>query len=119
MARADFVFFSIDEELSGAFVADQTAVKEFVIDGKPVGQGYILIQTFDVQLAGHSILINGKNLPDWDLPKHPAREVWQTWMDRIPAGVLKQGKNTIQITKQPGFDKFEIRGISINWREEG
>jgi len=40
-------------------------------------------------------------------------------MDRIPSGVLGQGKNTLQIFKQAGTDTFQIRGISINWREAG
>lgn len=118
MAHSDFVFLSIDETLDGA-IGDATAVKEFTIDGTPLGHGYILIQTFDVQEAGHRIVINGKDLTGMDFPTHPTGNVWQTWMDRIPAGILKQGKNTLQIHKQAGTDAFRVQGASINWRVEG
>lgn len=118
MARADFVFFSFDKQLGGG--AGDQASKDFNIEGTPLReQAYLLIQTLDVQSSQHRILINGKDLPVMDLPSHPAPGIWQTWMDRIPPDVLKQGKNTLTIIKQPGTDEFQVRGVSINWRENG
>jgi hypothetical protein len=117
MARADFVFFSFDKELGGS--EGNQASKDFTIEGTPLrDQAYLLIQTFDVQSDLHRIVINGQDLPVMDLPAHPKAGVWQTWMDRIPPGVLKQGKNTLTIIKQ-GSDTFQVRGVSINWRENG
>jgi len=118
MARADFVFFSFDKKLGG--VDGDQASKEFIIEGVPLKeQAYLLLQTFDVQSSQHRIVINGKDLPVMDIPAHPAPNVWQTWMDRIPPGVLQQGKNTLTVIKQKGTDAFEVRGVSVNWRENG
>jgi hypothetical protein len=118
MARADFVFFTFDKELGGG--SGNQASEDFTIEGIPLNdQAYLLLQTFDVQSDQHRIVINGHDLPVMDIAAHPTPNVWQTWMDRIPPGVLKQGKNTFTVIKKSGTDAFSVRGVSINWRENG
>jgi hypothetical protein len=116
MSHADFVFITVNEVLGGVG-NDQTDLKKFNIDGKPTGAGYLLIQAHDVEHSGHRILINGKDLPGSDLPANPVNSQWQTWMDQIPAGYLKQGENSLLIMKIGG-EQFTVRGVSVNWREE-
>jgi hypothetical protein len=131
---ADFAFIKFDQHLgdnendlntpAGFTWAGGQATKEFTINGsaRPVGQGYLLIQTYDVDFRNHEILINGKKLPGWDIPTHPADQVWQTWMERIPSGFLKAGTNTIQIVKsattKEKVDNFLVRSVTVHWREE-
>jgi len=102
---------------------DSTTEEEFTISSltKPIGEAYLLIQTYNVGYGDHEILINGEPLPDWDFPSHAAIKVWQTWMERIPANRLKQGTNRIQIvrssTAKGQADDFLIRSVTVHWRE--
>lgn len=100
------------------FVGTQTTVRNFVIDGRPVDNGYLIIQTYDVDSRRHEILINGQPLRGFDLPDKPTAKKWQTWMDIIETGFLRQGNNTIQIRSGSHRDNFIIDNVVINWKED-
>lgn len=105
-----------DLSTSATWVGDRTTVRNFNIDGVPQGKGYVLVQAYDVHEGSHQILINGQALPGMDIPKEVGK--WQTWMDEIPSGIMKQGNNTIQIRRDTSTgDNFIIRTVAIHWRE--
>ena len=123
MLRSDFVWVNFDEQF---VTTNPEASRTFQIDGKPVGTGYLLIQAFDVNGTGHRILINGHDLPSFDIPPQEGNGRWTTWMDRIPPTYLCQGRNTITIraasgTEPPGPlyvpDPFFVANVVIHWRE--
>lgn len=99
---------------------DETSEKTFMIPGPPQGDGFLLLNTYDVEESGHAIVINGKSgeaVIGADVPVHPTEYRWQTWMGRINSGVLRQGENTIQITRKPGGDNFVVGGVVVQWRD--
>lgn len=98
------------------FVGNQKTVN-FTVDGVPVGKGYILINSFDVDATTHQVQINGKDLPGSDLVAKAANNRWQTRMRDIPADVLKQGVNALTIKRAAGSDNFLIQEIIVHWRE--
>jgi hypothetical protein len=98
-------------------VGNQTTVRNFSIGQPPYGSGYITLQLYDVHSSGHHIKINGVELGGFDIPRHPAENRWQTWTDVIEGGVLKQGNNTVQITRASGGDNFIVASVIIGWRE--
>ena len=128
MARADFRAITFNEHLGdqagdinapwAPFMGNQTSVKTFNVDGVPTGEAYVLLQVYDVHSSGHKILVNGTDLAGFDIPQHPAEDRWQTWMDVMESGLLKQGANTIQITRQSGGDNFIVGNVTVNWREQ-
>ncbi|MEM9091988.1 MAG: hypothetical protein AAGC93_25040, partial [Cyanobacteria bacterium P01_F01_bin.53] len=95
-------------------------IVEFPIEGSGdsseiVDDAYLLIQARGVSSNSHQIFVNNKLLPGIDLPE---RSGWQTWMDRIPPGLLRFGTNSIRITRAiPSSDEFYINGVVVNWRE--
>ncbi len=88
----------------------------FTIDGAPT-DGYILINSFDVDDKAHQVQINGKDLPGGDLVQHSGADRWQTRMRSIPGGILKQGLNTLTIKRHAGEDNFLIAETVVHWRE--
>ena len=97
------------------FVGDQTTVKSFTIDGNPSSDAYLILQVSALQSFAHKILINGTDLAGFDIPPHSG---WQTWMDAIDVGLLRQGNNTIQIERDSGSrDHFSVGNVAIHWRE--
>jgi hypothetical protein len=123
---SSFAVISFDEHLGDnvadhtapgfTFTGNQTSVRNFNISGIPVGTGYLIVQTFDVQNKGHRILVNGADLPGQDLVR-TSKNRWQDVMDIIPEGFLRQGNNTIQILRASGGDNILIGKVAINWLE--
>lgn len=131
MTNSDFAWLNFDEAFNAA---NPTATRGFRIDGVPVSatqensditsEGYILIQAEDVgrdntakddgDRAEHRILVNGRNLPAFDMIAH---EGWNLWIDRIPEGFLQQGDNRLTVARAPG-DNFRIANIVVHWREK-
>jgi hypothetical protein len=130
MPRSDFAWVNFDHTFTAA---SPSADRTFQVEGLPVpasppGQnvaatGYVLVQALDVEnTAGgtestHEISINGTALPSFDLPVEGG--AWQTWMDRIPPGVLVPGANRIRITRGPAEDGFRVANVVVHWREQG
>ena len=124
--RADFHIIRFFEHLGddegdidthATFVGNQTTVRNFYIGQPPSGSGYITLQLYDVHSSGHHIKINGIELGGFDIPKHPKENRWQTWTDVIEGGILKQGNNTVQITRVSGGDNFIVDNVIVGWRE--
>ena len=126
MSKADFDVIIFNEHIGDReevleamwypFVGDQTGIRSFNVPGVPKGLGYIILQVFDVQSMDHKIFINGENLSGVDIIK--TRESrWQDVTDVIPEGILKQGKNTIQIKCSDSGDNILIGAAMIHWKE--
>lgn len=127
MAKANFAVVRFDEHLGddvadipGAglytFVGNQTTAKQFEIGREPVGDGYLIIQVYDVQSTGHRIQVNGTDLPGQDIvPTDTFR--WESWVDIVSAGILQKGTNTIRVLRASGGDNIIIASIFIHWRE--
>lgn len=128
MINADFAWLNFDTEFTRP---NQQATRTFVIDDEPTeaaegqrrsAEGFLMIQARDVGNAGtdegdamtHRILINDKHLPSFDMVDH---EGWNLWMDRIPAGFLKKGNNTLTVRRR-AVDRFRVANIVVQWREE-
>jgi hypothetical protein len=90
----------------------------FNIDGNPL-DGYLLLNTFDVDSDQHRIQINERHLPSSDLIRKAADNRWQVRMDAIPDGVLLPGNNTLTIRRAEGSDSFLVAEVTVHWREEG
>ena len=131
MPRSDFAWVNFDHTFTAG---SPSADRAFQVEGVPVpasppGQnvaaaGYVLVQALDVEnTAGgaestHEISINGTALPSFDLPVEGG--AWQTWMDRIPPGILVSGANRIRITRGAGdADGFRVANVVVHWREQG
>ena len=124
--RADFEIVRFNSHLGdkagdlnvnwATFHGNQTPVKNFYIGQKPSADAYVLIQAYDVESSNHEIVINGVSLGGFDIPTTDEYR-WQTWMDVIESGILKQGNNTIQIKRAGGGDNFVIAHVAIPWRE--
>ncbi len=128
MFNSDFVWLNFDEEFNSS---NKEATRSFTIDEVPVAasqqgspisaEGYILIQGHDVgnnasdpgDAMRHRILINGKNLPAFDMVD---RDGWNLWMDRIPDGFLKKGQNRLTIQRRDR-DTFKVANVVVHWRE--
>ncbi|UCE36522.1 MAG: hypothetical protein JSW00_13520 [Thermoplasmata archaeon] len=98
------------------YVGDQTTKRTFNIPGVPTGNGYIIVQVYDVQNKGHKIIINGEDLPGEDIIRTRENQ-WQDVTDVIPEGILRQGRNTIQIVGAKSGDNIMIGAVIINWKE--
>lgn len=118
---SDFTWVNFDEQFNST---NREATRDFSVDGEPVGTGYLLIQVRDVELSRHRILINGRDLPSFDIPADPENQVWRVWMDRIPSGFLQTGQNRLTIRRQ--FDDpavegdteaFFVANVAVHWRE--
>ncbi|WP_171236967.1 serine hydrolase domain-containing protein [Ruegeria sp. HKCCA6837] len=117
----NFAWINFDEKFNGT---NREATRTFAIEGEPVGTGYLLIQVRDVELSGHRLLINGKDLPSFDIPADPENQVWRIWMDRVPPNFLRSGQNRLTIRRQ--FDDpttvrdaeaFFVANVAVHWRE--
>ena len=111
MARSDFNWMPFTHDftaLSPSFGVD------FPIEGDPIDDGYLLITAHNVSWQTHQIYINNQELSGWDIPIHSSG--WQTWMDRIPSGVLHTGINSIMVVRAAG-DDFTTKDIVVHWRE--
>ena len=133
MARSDFQWVNFDHTFTPGGAA-AVATRSFRVDSPPIpaspaGQdiaavGYVLVQALDVERAGggpesqHRIQINGTDLPAFDLPNEGG--AWQTWMDRIPPGLLQVGDNRLTI-RHGGNDNdgFRVANVAVHWRENG
>lgn len=120
MARSDFAWIPFFEDFNSG---NTVATRPFQIEGTPFGDGYLLIQQFDVEVSTHRIQINGTDLPGLDLtpmpPGNPDR-VWLTWMDRIPPDILRSGANRLTIRRSEQTDEFfAIANVAVHWRELG
>ncbi|NJP10360.1 MAG: hypothetical protein HC866_13525 [Leptolyngbyaceae cyanobacterium RU_5_1] len=96
MARSDFSWVSFDFQFNAQ---NPQATRTFTIEGNPLssGDGYLLIQAFDVERDDHRILINDQDLPSFDIPPQSEGSLWTTWMDRVPQSFLNRGQNRITI----------------------
>jgi hypothetical protein len=116
MARSDFAWVNFDFQ----FNAQNTqATRTFEVEGTPLnnGSGYLLIQAFDVERSNHRILINGQDLPSFDIPPQAGSNLWTTWMDRVPQSFLNPGQNRITIRREDPEDFF-VANVLIQWREQ-
>lgn len=119
MARSDFAWINFDFQFNAQ---NSSVTRTFNIEGNPLGSGdaYLLIQAFDVQGGNHRILINGQDLPQFDIVPQSSNNVWTTWMDRVPQNLLNSGENRITIRRvAPPEDTFTVANILIQWREQG
>jgi hypothetical protein len=104
------------------FKEKSSSIKSFDV-GRDPREGYILIQTYDVDFSYHRILINGNDIPsNFDIVAHvevDAHEAryWRIWYTTIPNGFLVEGENTIQIIAGDD-DDFLINDVIINFREK-
>ena len=97
------------------FVGNQSTLKAFKIAGRPVGHSYILMQTYDVDVDSHGILVNGVQLTGISIPTHSG---WQTWMVALKDDLLKTGQNTIQIARDTTTtDEFVLGNLVVHWHE--
>lgn len=126
MIRADFAIVHFMEHLGdkegdlkvpgATWVGDKTGVRNFYIAGIPTGEGYLIGQFFDVHSPRHRIVINGNDLPGVDIATDIGH--WQTWMDVINKGILRQGNNTLQVVRDTTTaDNFVVGSIVVHWRE--
>jgi hypothetical protein len=97
------------------FVGNQKSVT-FTIDGQP-REGYLLLNTFDVDSTRHRVQINGTDLPGSELVQNSGANRWQTRMDAISSDILKNGENTLTILRATGSDNFLVDRIIVHWRE--
>ena len=112
MPHSDFAMLRFDEH----FTEDNPEeTVQFIIEGNPVGPGYLLIQVADVEAARHRIRINGMELPGVDIAPSSQSDVWTAWMDRIPQGFLRQGTNAVAIHRM-GDDSFHVLNLVVHWR---
>ena len=111
MARADFNWIPFNHTFTED--APQLTV-EFPIEGTPIDDGYLLITAHNVTHQDHQIFINNQELSGFDIAMHSSG--WQTWMDRIPAGVLQSGTNSIMVVRTFD-DDFTTKDIVVHWRE--
>ncbi|WP_274559325.1 DUF7383 domain-containing protein [Streptomyces spiramyceticus] len=107
---------------SSRFMGDQTSLESFEIDKDPVGDGYLVIQVYGVDFNNHRILVNDRDLAEFDIARGARGQVlWQTWMDPIERGILRQGRNTIQVQHGQSsggqIDNFIVRNVVVHWRE--
>jgi hypothetical protein len=125
MAIADFTLISFNEHLGDnagdldvneTFVGNESTVRTFTIAGTPTGTAYLVLTVYEVGDSDHRIVINGKDLGSFDIPRAPAEDRWQTYMDRIESGVLRSGTNTIQLIRDSGGDNFVVRDVVVQWR---
>ena len=127
MPKANFTIVVFNEHLGNnvadlnapafTFVGNQTILKSFNIPGISTDSGYLIIQVLDVKNQGHRIRVNGTDLPGIDIVRTRENE-WQDVMDVIPAGILQQGNNTIQILRASGGDNILVGNAVINWKEQ-
>lgn len=117
MARSDFTWINFDFQFNAG---NTETTRTFTIEGNPLntGNGYLLIQAFDVEQSNHRILINGQDLPSFDLPQQAEGSIWTTWMDRVPQSLLNQGQNRITI-RRVGSENFFVANVVVQWREQG
>ncbi|MBW4656478.1 MAG: hypothetical protein KME20_26045 [Kaiparowitsia implicata GSE-PSE-MK54-09C] len=117
MARSDFAWVNFDFQFNAQ---NPSATRTFNLEGNPLGSGngYLLIQAFDVQGGNHRILINGRDLPSFDIPRQAGSNLWTTWMDRVPQNFLNSGENRITI-RRVDPDDFTVANVLIQWREQG
>lgn len=124
MRQADFRWVNFDHTFPTDGV---TATRSFFIDDNPVAagagisaDGYILIQARNVggpsvnddgAQSAVRVLINGRDLPSFDLVNHNG---WTLWMDRIPEDFLRRGNNRITIRTT---ERCTIANVTVNWRE--
>lgn len=132
MTSSDFAWVNFDHVFTPN---SPTATRTFQVDGVPVAanpndvasnakaEGYVLVQALDVENSSgsteslHRIQINGTDLPAFDIPVEG--RAWQTWMDRIPPGLLKFGDNRITVIRGGNdADNFRVANIAVHWREK-
>ncbi|SFN17825.1 DUF7383 domain-containing protein [Nitrosomonas communis] len=99
------------------FVGNETSLRKFTVPGVPSEDGYLIISAYDVQNSEHRIQINGRDLPNQDIPPSIGN-TWKDTTDYIPSGFLQQGQNTIQIQRARGSDNILIAFIIIHWKED-
>lgn len=97
--------------------AGRTAEKEFHVDETPTGPGYVTLQFFDFVPSKHLVRINGRELPQWDVPEQKLDSTWFTWTEVIPQGFLQKGRNTITIRCTDEKDRFLVRDVIVHWHE--
>jgi len=120
MARSDFAIVGIFERFN-----DTTTVvsQTFQVEGQPIGDAYLIVQQFDVEVRSHQIEVNGIDLPGMDftaMPPNDPNNVWLVWLDRIPPGILQAGSNRITIRRSELVDEgFRVGNVVIHWREAG
>lgn len=127
MSRADFrivLFFEHlgnregDLETDFPFVGNQTSIKTFDVGGTPAGEGYVLLQTYDVDTYRHSLIINGLETGYVHLLAQVGAAHWHTAMFTFPKELLHTGENTMQILRASGGDNFLVGPAAVHWREE-
>jgi len=97
------------------FVGNQSTLKTFEIETVPVGHGYLLIQTYEVDVNSHEIFVNELPLTGLNIPKHTG---WQTWMVALRDNLLKAGTNTVQIIRDTQTtDDFVVGNVVVHWHE--
>lgn len=118
MARSDFYYIPVHHTFTATSPVFERDFQVQVGPNQEVkDDGYLVITVKSVDLTSHRIQINNKDLSGFDIPTPPANSnAWLTYMDRIQKGVLKEGKNELQITRV-GNDNFVVKDVVVNWRE--
>ena len=97
--------------------AGPSCTKEFLIDGQPAGPGYATLQLFDLTSSTHTMLINGVELPRWDVPGPSSPNTWFSWTEAIPEGLLVRGSNQITLRCTDEEARFLVRDVIVHWHE--
>ena len=130
LLRSDFAILTFNEHLGNnekdvkmaqsvqaKWVGNQTTPKKFYIEGEPLfGHAYLLIMAYEVHFGGHTVWINGTQLPFYELP--PCKGQWLTSIAPIGIELLGNSDNTVQIRRnEEREDNFIIGHVVVNWRE--
>lgn len=85
--------------------------KEFTIDNDPTGDGYVLVQSYDVQTSPKFYVNDIEQ--GWIIARHSDKKAWETWAS--PIYDLKKGKNTIHFTTKVSGG-MAIANVIVHWR---
>lgn len=101
------------------FRGDVSDAFTFTISNTPTGGGYLLAQVYDSLSTGHTIIINDQEIPTTTGNFGSTGSNWGTLMAMIGEGILQQGQNTIQFTRNPdSTDNLLIDNVVINWHQQ-
>ncbi|GAA0211533.1 DUF7383 domain-containing protein [Halobaculum roseum] len=94
---------------------DRTDDHEFEVSTDDPREAYLEIQAFDVAEYGHEVLVNGEPLSGFDIPPN---EGWQLWTDTVTGADLREGTNTLAVSRDTDTDDaFAVGTVRVHWKE--
>ena len=100
---------------SAKFVGPRSTIQNFTIGKHPYNRGYVVIQLYKVRGAQCHIRINGVDLKTVSLKKQQGQGNWYIWKGAIEEGILRQGKNSIQIQTNSEKDDYIVDHVFVHW----